>query len=202
MKKLLIAAALVAMITPAFADDRDLTYKGTKELPTFSGNPATGDTTLIWDESETRWKTRAADTSSEVTISTAVAGNPFARVNHSVTASAAVSSVTAILAATVGKTVYPVGYTLTALGGATAGATTIVLECSGGTDIAAIPVATAASGFPVKPSTSAPSGTAQQNFFNSFNVPCPSGEGIQISKTGSAISGASSFELLFEYIIQ
>lgn len=60
MKKLLIAAALVAMITPAFADDMDLTYKGTGELATFSGSPATGDLALIYDASANAWKTKDA----------------------------------------------------------------------------------------------------------------------------------------------
>lgn len=140
---------------------------------------------------------------SGLTYSSAMTSNPPVQGTNINVQASSVTSGQVILASAASKTITLHGYRIAAIGGATAGATTIVIECSGGDDIAALPVAMLTQSLVVGNFTSAPVGTDQSSVYSSKGiVGCPSGEAIQIAKTGGSVSGATSFELLLDYTVQ
>lgn len=128
--------------------------------------------------------------------------NPFVQGNYQALTSAQVGAGTVLLASASGKTIRPIGYSIYS-SGAAAGATTVTIECTDGTDIAAIPVSLLTSLRVVGELTSAPSGTAQTAIFSRTGIDgCPAGSGVRIATTGSTLTGSTNFGVLINYILQ
>lgn len=58
----LAVAATLCLAGPSYADGLDLAVKNTKNMPTFTGAPGTGDVEPVFDASDDKWKMRAVGT--------------------------------------------------------------------------------------------------------------------------------------------
>ncbi len=139
---------------------------------------------------------------SPVTYSTALRNNPEIKGTYQLLTSTQVGNGANLLASTTGKVVRVHGFSIYSSGNA-ATATTVTIECGGGIDIAAIPVAMLTSATVIGQLTSAPSATAQSAYFTSASVNgCPAGDGVNIRTTGSTLTGSTAFGILLNYTWQ
>jgi len=129
----------------------------------------------------------------DVVFSTAVAGNPFAYVHFDDVTLAELNSTHVVLAATAAADLRLHTMQLAAYGSDMSALTAVVLECTGGTDILSIPLANLTENTVIGPYTS---GTT---YTGTLVTDCPTGEGIQLTKTGSAGTGSTGVRLDFTY---
>lgn len=109
--------------------------------------------------------------------------------------SASVEAGTVVLASAASQKIYVHDFLVVSTGNA-AGATNITIECSGGNDIAAIPVANLTSG------TLATSHGANVTLGSAQVFGCPTAEAVQVIATGSTLTGSSQFDVLLQYTVQ
>ena len=94
-----------------------------------------------------------------------------------------------------GRTIYPVGLTVTALGGTAAAATGIVFECSSGNILMSATPGNFVSAVPMTFSSTA--ANAGLGFTG-----CASGDSVLVSHNGSSITGPTGFVINMPYTVQ
>lgn len=192
MKKLLSLALLTALPSFAFAG-YDIS---TKNVPT-DFTEATQDD-LSSDYYIPVFNTSTGD--SEL-VDGAVLGAAVQFYNDAYT-SAEVEAGTVAIAGVTGKVLKVSDISLMS-NGAAAGATTVDVECTGGTNILSAPVSVLTDDRTVGKYTSAPAATAPADFWTSAALAgCPSGEGIQVIATGGALTGSTDFKIEVDYVWQ
>jgi hypothetical protein len=126
--------------------------------------------------------TGTLDTSG-VAFSTALTGNPLQQMHYESVTTASANAGKVLLASATGKTIYVGGGVSIYASGTASGATSVSLECSGGSIIVTWPRAMLVDDLPVGAfsSTVVTRGTP-------LVEGCPSGEAVMISSTGTLVS--------------
>lgn len=217
MKKLLIFALAMCFTLPALADGYDLTVKSVQELKTQSGGAASGDYTVRYDASADEFvkvdattntvsnlvATATVDTSG-ISASTALTGNPLVQATRiqATTAQANTFGGYTFLTGVSGDSIIPSGPVMVQASGTASGATAIVIQCSGGRVLSSFPIGLLVDDVPVGSLTSAGPGNISVTNGAGLVEGCPSGESVQISKTGSDLATTTSLFVTLPYIVQ
>lgn len=135
-----------------------------------------------------------------IPFSTNQAGNPLLLQTSQLIGTASINAGggTTFITGATGRTLYPSGLTVMAVGGNATGATSVVVECTSGNILATFPIAALVSAKP-----------APAFYFASAIVPgvalgdgCASGDGIFVSTNGSNLATTTGLWISLPYTVQ
>jgi hypothetical protein len=205
LKHLILAAIVAFLPFEVMADGRELATKNFRELNVLApASVSASDYIPIFDTSAREVKKILAssiptggqyDTSS-IAFSGTLTGNPLLKVRYTQVSLASANAGIAILASATGKTIHATGGWTIMASGTSAGGTSLILKCSGGRNLATIPVALLVDQIPTGPfaSTVVTKGAG-------LTQPCGSGEALMLSAVGT-MTTTSNYFLNIPYTVQ
>lgn len=183
--KTLILAAALALPHGAYADSH------TSKTYTDHG----GDRVTVDSGGTFRMKPGSIADLSGPTFSTALTGNPLVQMSVQDVTTASANADVVVLASATGAKIYPGVFSIMASGTA-AGATSVIIQCSGGTKISTIPIAMLVNQIPVGPYSSSVITNAA-----ALASGCPSGEAVYVSNNGT-LTTTTDLILSLPYTVQ
>lgn len=133
--------------------------------------------------------------SSGVTFSTSLQGNPLVQSTFKNVTTAQANAGINVLASATGRTIHVTGpISMMTAGGNAAGATDVLVKCSGGSVIEQFPIATLLNSVPALSSSAIVLGST-------FSRGCPSGESVQVLSSGTLTTATSLF-VNVPYVVQ